>query len=207
MVGRRVVHAGHPGFSPGAPMRRWTLHNFAQGDFGRWLQANGSLSARLAATGEVFSVQVLRQGRMPLTEDEGQALGVVGHRLGYVREVLLKVDGVSVVFARSVTEHAHSLGAWRSVRGLGTRPLANVLFTRSGITRQPMQYRQFSPHSALLRQVQQVCPGVPRSLKARRSVFLRAAAPLLVMEVFIAPPAAWRWPMAVWQVTDQQENP
>ena len=181
---------------------RWTLHNFAQGGLGRWLQATGSLSARLAATGEVFSVQVLRQGRMPLTEDEAQTLGVLGPRLGYVREVLLKVDGVSVVFARSVTAHAHSLGAWRSVRGLGSRPLANVLFTRAGITRQPMQYRQFGPHSALLRQVQQVCPGVPRSLNARRSVFLRQHAPLLVMEVFIAPQSAWRWPMALWQTTD-----
>ncbi|OLP06193.1 chorismate--pyruvate lyase family protein [Rhodoferax antarcticus] len=183
-------------------MMRWTPYNFAQGGMGRWLQATGSLSARLAATGKVFSVQVLRQGRMPLTEDEAQALGVAGPRLGYVREVLLKVDGVSVVFARSVTAHAHSLGAWRSVRGLGTRPLANVLFTRSGITRQAMQYRQFGPHSALLRQVQQLCAGVPRGLSARRSVFMRQCAPLLVMEVFIAPQAAWRWPAAVWQITD-----
>ncbi len=188
-------------------MRRWTQRNFAQGGLGRWLQASGSLSARLAASGTVFSVQVLRQGRMPLTEDEAQALGAAGQRLGYVREVLLKVDGVSVVFARSATEHVHSLGAWRAMRGLGTRPLANVLFTRSGITRLGMQYRQFSPHSALLRQVQQLCPGVPRSLSARRSVFMRQRAPLLVMEVFIAPQAAWRWPVAVWQATDHQVNP
>lgn len=188
-------------------MMRWTPHNFSHGDLGRWLQASGSLSARLAASGTVFSVQVLRQGRMPLTQDEARALGVVGPCVGYVREVLLRVDGVSVVFARSVTEHAHSLGAWRSVRGLGTRPLANVLFTRSGITRQAMQYRQFSPHSALLRQVQQLCPEVPRSLSARRSVFLRQGAPLMVMEVFIAPQGNWQWPVAVWQVTNQQANP
>lgn len=187
-------------------MRPWTQRNFAQGGLGRWLQATGSLSARLAASGDVFSVQVLRQGRLPLTEDEALALGVVGPRLGYVREVLLKVDGVSVVFARSVTAHTHSLGAWRSVRGLGTRPLANVLFTRAGITRQAMQYRQFSPHSALLREVQQICPGVPRSLSARRSVFVRQRAPLLVMEVFIAPQAAWRWPVAMWQIADEKGN-
>lgn len=185
-------------------MKRWTPHNFAQGGLGRWLQATGSLSARLAASGRVFSVQVLRQGQMPLTQEEAQVLGISGPRLGYVREVLLKVDGIGVVFARSVTGYAHSLGAWRSVRGLGTRPLANVLFTRSGITRQAMQYRQFEPHSALLRRVQQICPLLPRCLPARRSVFMRQRTPLLVMEVFIAPQTAWRWPVAVWHTTEQQ---
>lgn len=167
-------------------MSEWTDHNFAHGALRRWLAATGSLSARLARTGDVFSVQVLRQGRMPLQVDEAAALGVAGARQGYVREVLLKVDGQTVVFARSVTTHAHSLGAWRSVRGLGTRPLADVLFKRSGITRQALRYQRFKPGTALPRQVQQHCPGAPRSLSARRSVFLRQGEPLLVMEAFVA---------------------
>jgi chorismate lyase len=167
-------------------MSEWTEHNFAHGPLRRWLSATGSLSARLASTGDVFSVQVLRQGRMPLQMDEATALGVAGVRQGYVREVLLKVDGQTLVFARSVTTHAHSLGAWRSVRGLGTRPLADVLFKRSGITRQALQYQRFKPGTALPRQVQQLCPGAARSLPARRSVFLRQREPLLVMEVFVA---------------------
>lgn len=188
-------------------MSGWTDHNFGHGGLGRWLAATGSLSARLAASGDVFSVQVLRQGRLPLTVDEAQALGVAGRRDGYVREVLLKVDGVPVVFARSVTAHEHSLGAWRSVRGLGTRPLADVLFRRSGITRQPMQFKQFKPNTALPRQIQRVRPGAPRSLSARRSVFLRQQAPLLVMEVFLAPPAAWTGPVARWQPIDWKGRP
>ena len=166
-------------------MMCWSEHNFAHGPLRRWLAATGSLSARLARTGDVFSVQVLRQGRLPLLPDEAAALGVADARLGYVREVLLKVDGQTVVFARSVTAHAHSLGAWRSVRGLGSRPLADVLFKRSGITRQALQYQRFKPATALQRQVQQLCPGAPRSLPARRSVFLRQGAPLVVMEVFV----------------------
>jgi len=177
-------------------MSGWTDHNFGHAGLGRWLAAAGSLSARLAACGELFSVQVVRQGRLPLTEDEAQALAVAGVRTGYVREVLLKVDGTTVVFARSVTAHAHSLGAWRSVRGLGNRPLADVLFRRSGIIRQPMQYRQFKPNTGLPRWVQRLCPGAPASLPARRSVFLRQQAPLLVMEVFLAPPSSWCWPVA-----------
>jgi chorismate--pyruvate lyase len=188
-------------------MSNWTPHNFGHGGLGRWLAARGSLSARLAASGDVFSVQVLRQGRLPLTVDEAQALGVQQGRCGYVREVLLKVDGITVVFARSVTAHAHSLGAWRSLRGLGARPLADVLFRRSGIARLPLQYHQFKPNTALPRQVQQVCPGAPRCLPARRSVFLRQQAPLLVMEVFLAPAASWGWPVALWQSTDHRGKP
>ena len=188
-------------------MSGWTDHNFGHGGLGRWLAATGSLSARLAACGDVFSVQVLRQGRLPLMVDEALALGVAGRRDGYVREVLLKVDGVPVVFARSVTAHAHSLGAWRSVRGLGTRPLADVLFRRSGITRLPMQFRQFKPNTALPRQVQRVRPGAPRSLLARRSVFLRQQAPLLVMEVFLAPPGNWCWPVARWSPMLYKDQP
>ena len=188
-------------------MSGWTDHNFGHAGLGRWLAATGSLSARLAACGDVFSVQVLRQGRLPLTEDEARALGVAGGRTGYVREVLLKVDGHTVVFARSVTAHAHSLGAWRSVRGLGTRPLADVLFKCSGIIRQPMQYRQFKPNTALPRWVQRLCPGVPASLPARRSVFLRQQAPLLVMEVFLAPPDSWCWPVARWSPMLYKDQP
>jgi len=167
-------------------MMGWRTHNVAHGPLRRWLAATGSLSARLARTGDVFSVQVLRQGRMPLQPDEAAALGVMGARLGYGREVLLKVDGQTLVFARSVTAHAHSLGAWRSVRGLGSRPLADVLFKRSGITRQALQYRRFKPGCALQRQVRQLCPEAPRSLPTRRSVFLRQGEPLLVMEAFVA---------------------
>lgn len=197
-------------------MTRWTEHNFARGDLRRWLQATGSLSARLAATGEVFSVQVICQGRQPLTRSEAHALGLKGPAAGHAREVVLKVDGAPRVFARSVTTQPDSLGAWRAVRGLGSRPLADVLFRRGGIIRQPLQYRLVKPGTVLRHQVgrawqraqgpapaapapllatgRPVWQPLPRSMPVRRSVFLRQGAPLLVMEVFIAPRADWVWP-------------
>jgi chorismate--pyruvate lyase len=164
----------------------------------RWLKASGSLSARLAATGEVFSVQVLRQGCAPLSQDEAVALQLGPHRTGYAREVLLRVDGLPVVFARSVTAHRHAIGAWRAVQGLGNRPLADVLFKRSGITRQPLEFNRLARHSRLQVHVAKSWAIALRSvvpdaaLNARRSVFVRQGAALLVMEVFIA--HATRWP-------------
>jgi len=178
-------------------MTRWRKRNFGRGGLRRWLQAPGSLSARLAATGKSFSVQVLAQGHQPLTVDEARALGHGHQRKGYAREVVLRVDGVPKVFARSVTAHTDSLAAWRSVRGLGTRPLADVLFKRGGITRAPLAFARLTPVSTLKRHVDTqwlratAAPVQARTLSARRSAFVRRGAALLVMEVFVGP--EWRW--------------
>lgn len=190
----------------------WQTYTPTRGGLRRWLQASGSLSARLAATGETFSVQVLAQGRQPLTPDESRALGLNGRRIGYAREVVLRVDGQALVFARSVTAHADSVGAWRSVRGLGSRPLADVLFKRSGILRAPLAYSQLPRQSPLQRHVAscwQAATGVAlrhQVLPARRSVFTRHGAALLVMEVFAAPASGWRWPESALQKNFKQRK-
>ncbi len=178
----------------------WQANTSARGGLRRWLQASGSLSARLAATGQRFSVQVLHQGRQPLARDEATALGLGTQRIGYAREVVLWVDDTPMVFARSVAAYRDSVGAWRSVRGLGSRPLADVLFKRLGITRQPLAFTRL-PHQSPLRrdvarhwQAAACMPPMPAALLARRSVFLRHGAGLLVMEVFAATASHWCWP-------------
>ena len=177
----------------------WRTVHRQRGAIRRWLGATGSLSARLAGAGRRFSVQVLDQGRQKLCRDEARALGLPGPQSGYVREVLLRVDGVAVVFARSVTPQASSLGPWRAIRGLGSRPLADVLFTRPGIVRGPLEFAalaRISPvqrHAARAWQCATGQPVRPGALPARRSVFTRRGAPLLVMEVFAASQAPWCW--------------
>ena len=179
---------------------QWTLKNSHRGQVQRWVGAGGSLSAHLAGAGLKFSVQVLKQGRQKLYRDEARALGLSGSAAGYVREVVLRVDGVAVVFARSVTPHACSLGPWRAVRGLGTRPLADILFKHLGITRTPLEFTRLHTASALRTQVAKAWQGATgkpvacRALPARRSVFTRRGAPLLVMEVFAQQHAPWCWP-------------
>lgn len=181
-------------------MMPWTTRNMHRGDVRRWVGASGSLSARLAGAGQTFRVQVLDQGRQRLCLDEARAIGLPGRRPGYVREVVLRVDDVPVVFARSVTMHAQSLGSWRSIRGLGTRPLADVLFKRLGLARMPLEFARLKPASHLRRYVAQAWQHATgevvaaRALPARRSVFTRCGASLLVMEVFAAGRAPWCWP-------------
>lgn len=181
-------------------MTAWSTQN----GFGRrvrpWLGASGSLSARLAQQGTTFTVRVLNQGMQHLHSDEARALGLPGRRPGYVREVVLSVDGMPVVFARSITAHVHSVGPWRAIRGLGTRPLADLLFKRMGIERAPLEFAGLSPASRLARDVQTAWrastgePVAAGALPVRRSVFTRYGAPLLVMEVFASAQQPWCWP-------------
>ncbi|MBA3059479.1 MAG: chorismate lyase [Gammaproteobacteria bacterium] len=186
-------------------MTAWSQRNVQRGNRKRWLGAAGSLSARLAGAGQCFSVQVLSQGLQPLHPDEARALGLRRSRAGYVREVLLRVDATAVVFARSVTTHPHSQGPWRAIRGLGTRPLADVLFRQHAIARSPLQFASLRGASPLHRHVARAWQGATgaalasRTLPARRSVFTRGAAPLLVMEVFAAAQAPWGWPTNKWR--------
>lgn len=181
-------------------MKRWSRQSGFRRQVLRWLGASGSLSARLAQQGETFTVEVLSQGVQPLRADEVLALGLTGRRHAYVREVVLRVDGVALVFARSVTAQAHSLGAWRSIRGLGTRPLADVLFKRSSIRRTPLAFCRVTSPGTLRSEIAQAWQASTgehlqaRMLPARRSVFTRRGAPLLVMEVFAAEQLPWGWP-------------
>ena len=152
-----------------------------------WLQAEGSLTARLRRFG---AVQVLLQqhGAMPLWPLECADLQ---QRSGYVREVVLLLDGRPAVWARSATSLSAIKGPWRAMQGLGTRPLAELLFAQRHVERTPLQAQQLALGGGLERHVRrqwlglaQYTPqtGIPRW--ARSSVFLHQGHGLRVMEVF-----------------------
>jgi chorismate--pyruvate lyase len=63
-----------------------------------------------------------------------------------VREVVLRVDERPAVWARSSVPVRAVKGPWRAIRGLGTRPLAELLFTHRAVRRGPLQALRFQPH-------------------------------------------------------------
>lgn len=168
----------------------------------RWLRAPGSLSRRLAAMGERFEVQTLRQGCARLHRHERERLGP--HRPGrtWVREVLLRVDGEPLVWARSIAPRASLAGPWRALLGLGTRPLADLLFKEPRVTRTPLRDEHLRRGSPLRRRLDRhwakasghVAPH--NMVWARSSVFRKRGAPLQVMEAF-APSLAASMPHRV----------
>ena len=80
------------------------------------------------------------------------------------------------------------------------KPIKAVRLRRAGIARRPLQFAGLTPvdplHKHVARRWQQAAGEAlaVRALPARRSVFVRRGAPLLVMEVFSAPHAPWCWP-------------
>lgn len=155
-----------------------------------WLRAPGSLSRRLAALGERFEVQVLRQGVAPFRALERAALGLPSRGLTVVREVILRVDGEALVWARSAVHQRATRGAWAALRGLGNRPLAHLLYDNPRIHRSPLQLRRLARHGATRRHLArqwQAATGAPPSaqmLWSRNSLFTRQKVRIRVMEVF-----------------------
>lgn len=146
-----------------------------------WLRETGSLTARLQQRGPV-TVQLLRQGLHRPQRDERRVLKVAAGRVLPVREVLLRIDGRVAVFAHTAANRA----AWTLLRRAGRRPLATVLFTDPRVKAGPLYFRQLDRRHALYRAAAAWCGGTPPlRLPARRALFARGAARLLVTEVFL----------------------
>jgi chorismate lyase len=164
-----------------------------------WLRAPGSLSRRLARLGERFEVQLLRQGVAPFRAPERAALGLPPRGLTVVREVILRVDGEPLVWARSALHQRATIGPWRALKGLGTKPLAHLLYDDQRIRRSELQPRRVSRHGHTRRHAERQwlaatgAPASPQMLWSRNSVFSRCGAELRVMELF-APALAGKRP-------------
>jgi chorismate--pyruvate lyase len=166
----------------------------------RWLNATGSLTARLQAACGPVQVLQLNQGSAVLLAEERSALtgraqthqGHASDHRGHVREVILCAGGVPLVYARSVLDAGHARMHWKAVRGLGGRPLAEVLFGTRAVRRSALQISHYAPRDPFTRQIARqwlAATGTPlpaRGLWARSSVFTRAGMPLRVMEVMLA---------------------
>lgn len=156
-----------------------------------WLRAPGSLSQRLARLGQRYEVQLLSQRIAPLRAQERLALGLPRRGCTMVREVILRVDGRPLVWARSALHQSALAGPWKAVKGLGTRPLGHLLYEDRRIRRSELQPRRLARHGHTRRQMQRQwlaatgSPASPQMLWSRNSVFSRGGAQLRVMELFV----------------------
>ena len=156
-----------------------------------WLTRGGSLTAHLRALGAV-AVRVTRESVALPWADESAALGLAPRAPVWVREVVLSVDGVPFVAAHSVTPRAASVGVWQATRRLRTRPLAELLYSDSSVARSALVSRRLTARHPLYRLAAREIDGTPpHALVARRSVFERHGAPLMVTECML--PALWSY--------------
>jgi chorismate--pyruvate lyase len=151
-----------------------------------WLGDDQSLTARLRARCTDFSLRLLFQGKAAVLPDEFAALGAHGRGPLWLREVLLVADGEAVVFARSVVAAPAIPAAWQVLRHLGGRPLAAVLFDDPRVKRSPLAAARLDARDPRWHHAARAAGGLaPPPLWARRSVFMRGAAPLLITEIFL----------------------
>jgi chorismate--pyruvate lyase len=118
-------------------------------------------------------------------EDEYDALGQTHRRFAFVREVVLHAAGRPVVLAHSIALRRDLDGAWRGLRGLGTRPLAAMLFVDPLVRRGPFEYARVDRRHPLWQRARQLFGRELPALWARRSRFTRQERPLMVTEVFL----------------------
>ncbi|KAA0997245.1 chorismate lyase [Pseudomonas sp. ANT_J12] len=152
-----------------------------------WLFLPGALTPRLKAMGD-YSIEVIEQSHTLLNHDEAEALDVPPASTGWVREVVMKIDGEACVTARSLTSVPALSADWAELNGYGGRPLAEILYRSEQTLREPFQCALLSPGAPLAALSYRYAPHAKRLL-ARRSRFTRNGSALLVSECFL--PAFW----------------
>jgi chorismate--pyruvate lyase len=155
-----------------------------------WLTLGGSLTAHLRKLGAV-DVLVTREAIGLPWHDERDALQLASRDRVWIREVVLSVDGVPCVAAHTVTPLNASVGVWQEMRRLRARPLAELLYGDASVIRSALSNRRINARHPLYELgAAQVSGRPPYAFVARRSVFERQRAPLMVTECIL--PAFWQ---------------
>lgn len=156
-----------------------------------WLLDDGSLTQRLLDTGRSFSLRRLAQQWARPALDERQLLGMAPRDRALIRQVVLKLDNLPMVYARSVFPVTSLQGPLLRLRRLANQSLGTFLFAQAGMRRSPFELALLPGDSAYLpRELWQAQP-----VWARRSCFMVQGKALLVSEVFLERFPRWRAPM------------
>ena len=127
-----------------------------------WIKDNQSLTQKLKNRYPDFRVEVHRQEELDLYKHEINQLG--NEKKFIVREVFLYGDNQPIVFARSVIPKNTKTD---SIMEIGNKPLGEILFTNSNISREPIE---ITFHN---------------DIWGRRSVFIMNNSRILVSEFFL----------------------
>jgi chorismate--pyruvate lyase len=151
---------------------------------------HGPLTQALRQHG-TLELRVLGEYPAGACRDEAVRLNIEVRSPIWVREIVMSLDGIQCVAARSVTGLHASHGVWQGMRRLRSRPLADILYDDVAIVRSSFEVARLNKQTALYRTVNAIkTEGQPlnpphAALLARRSVFWRQGSPLLVAECFL----------------------
>jgi len=150
-----------------------------------WLRERGSLTERLRHQWGDVAVHLLDEGLAIPLPHESARLTLAPVTLAWVRCVLLVCREQPRVYARTVIPDWNPLNPWAEVQRLGRQPLGELLFRLPDLQRSGFEWSQgwtwphadhWTGHAS--------APARPEPL-ARRCVFVRKEAPLLLTEAFL----------------------
>lgn len=139
-----------------------------------WLSETGSITAKLRKLGEL-TVEVLFDRWDKATTRERRKLGLHPRAVVRVREVILSLNGVPVIYARSIIPATALKGHWRYLTKLGNQPLGGFLFKTNRLSRGEIEIAQLPP---------QLFSHLNEPIWARRSIFYQYGQGVLVNEAF-----------------------
>lgn len=150
-----------------------------------WLLDRGSLTRRIQLRCDRFRIEILSQRIAAVERDECAVIGAPAGTRCVVREVSLNCGQRPVVFAHSVAALRTLRGPWRMLAALGARPLGSALFADPRVKRYALRFRRLNSRHELYHRACELLERPPAGLWARRSLFVRRGAALLVTEVFL----------------------
>ncbi|MEO6985263.1 MAG: chorismate lyase [Paralcaligenes sp.] len=165
-----------------------------------WLARPKALTDGLRQIGLV-RLQIVREQADSLNPTEAWLLGLPPKSPIWLREIMMSIDGIDSVVARSFTPLAASHGWWQGMRRLRTRPLADMLYSNPKITRSVFFSRRIDSQQPIYATIKrtfgrQAPPA--EVLVARCSVFWQSRQPLVVAECFLPN----FWPLAAEMTYD-----
>ena len=152
-----------------------------------WLKNRQSLTARLVASCEQFQVQRLHQQSSQCLPDEVAVMGLSRRRQVMERDVLLRCNGVPVVYAHTILPRTANAAQWPLFASLGNKSLGTTLFCDPLVARGLLHFALLRASHPLMRRIARLdeLGAAAPSLFARRSLFTRRGSSLLVTEVFL----------------------
>ncbi len=164
---------------------RWLRKPLLSGKMKHWLKDSQSLTMRLQQRYEKFQVQPLCVTYAKAYVDECAILDIPLRTCVLKRDVFLRGNGQTVVFAHSVLPKKILRGRWLGLKSLGTKPLGAALFANPRVWRTELRYKKLSRQHLLTKSLRQYMKDAPNLLWARRSVFRYHGAEMMVTEVFL----------------------
>ena len=145
-----------------------------------WLLANGSLTKRLKGCGEDFEVKVLGEDFLPPFEGEYPQQEQV-----WIREVLLCVDSIPWVFARTLIPSQLFSSKKADFINLGSRSLGELLYNNDEFHQGKIELARFDNNTQLMRLAESLQQPTSDSLWGRRRYFSFQDQQMLVSENFL----------------------